>query len=44
MTYKVLGEFIETMRKAGEDDAVRVVILTGTPPTFCESIRSCEFI
>ena len=35
MTYKMLGEFIETMQKVGEDDAARVVVLTGTAGSFC---------
>ena len=35
MTYAMLGEFIETVRRAGTDDAARVVILTGAPGTFC---------
>ena len=35
MTYAMLGEFIETIRAAGEDPAVRVVILTGVPGAFC---------
>jgi enoyl-CoA hydratase len=35
MTYAMLGEFIETIRTAGEDPAVRVVILTGVPGAFC---------
>jgi enoyl-CoA hydratase len=35
MTYKMLGEFIETMDRAGTDESVRVVILTGAPGSFC---------
>ena len=35
MTYAILGEFIETVRRAGEDETARVVILTGTPGSFC---------
>lgn len=35
MGFKMLGEFIETMAKAAEDDSVRVVILTGVPGSFC---------
>jgi enoyl-CoA hydratase/carnithine racemase len=35
MTYKMLGEFIQTMGRAGEDDSVRVIILTGVPGSFC---------
>jgi enoyl-CoA hydratase len=35
MTYAMLSEFVETVRRAGEDEAVRVVILTGAPGTFC---------
>lgn len=35
MTYKMLGEFIETMGRAGEDDNARVVVLTGAGGAFC---------
>ncbi|HEX7036471.1 MAG TPA: enoyl-CoA hydratase-related protein [Pseudomonadales bacterium] len=35
MTYAILGDFIETVRRAGEDTAARVVILTGVPGAFC---------
>ena len=35
MTYAMLGDFIETMARAGADDEVRVVILTGTAGAFC---------
>lgn len=35
MTYAMLGEFIATVRRAGDDDNARVVILTGAPGTFC---------
>ena len=35
MTYAILAEFIETVRRAGADEAARVVILTGAPGTFC---------
>jgi enoyl-CoA hydratase len=35
MTYAMLGEFIETIGRAGEDDAARVVIVTGTDGSFC---------
>lgn len=35
MSYKMLGDFIATMDRAGKDDAVRIVILTGTPGSFC---------
>jgi enoyl-CoA hydratase len=35
MTYAMLGSFIETLRQAGEDPAVRVVIITGVPGAFC---------
>jgi len=35
MTYAMLGAFIETIRQAGEDPAVRVVIVTGVPGAFC---------
>ncbi len=35
MTYAMLGEFIETVRRAGSDADARVVILTGVPGAFC---------
>jgi len=35
MTYAMLGAFIETLRRAGEDPAVRVLIITGVPGAFC---------
>jgi enoyl-CoA hydratase/carnithine racemase len=35
MTYAILGEFIETVQRAGEDPDAHVVILTGTPGSFC---------
>ena len=35
MTYAMLGEFIETVHRAGRDHAARVVIITGAPGTFC---------
>lgn len=35
MTYAVLGEFIDTVRRAGEDAEARVVIVTGVPGAFC---------
>jgi enoyl-CoA hydratase len=35
MTYKMLGTFIETIRKAGEDERVRVLIVTGAGGAFC---------
>ena len=35
MSYAMLGDFIQTMARAGVDDAVRVVILTGTAGAFC---------
>ncbi|MCB1646086.1 MAG: enoyl-CoA hydratase/isomerase family protein, partial [Pseudomonadales bacterium] len=35
MSYAMLSDFIDTMAKAGEDDDARVVILTGTPGSFC---------
>lgn len=35
MTYAMLGDFIATVHEAGRDDAARVVILTGSPGTFC---------
>ncbi len=35
MTYKMLGTFIETVRQAGEDDRVKVLIVSGAGGTFC---------
>ena len=35
MTYAMLAEFIETVRKAGADDDARVVIVTGSGGSFC---------
>lgn len=35
MTYAMLGEFIETIDRAGKDDTARVVIVTGTEGSFC---------
>lgn len=35
MTYSMLGDFIEAMGRAGEDDAARVVILAGAGGSFC---------
>lgn len=35
MTFALLFEFIETVREAGADDAVSVVVVTGVPGSFC---------
>ena len=35
MTYAMLGAFIEAVRKAGEDETVRVLIVTGAGGAFC---------
>ena len=35
MTYAMLGDFIETVRRAGADDDARVVIVTGAGGSFC---------
>ena len=35
MTYAMLNAFIETVAKAGADDAVRVLIVTGAGGSFC---------
>lgn len=35
MTYAMLGRFIDTVRRAGADDACRVVLLVGSGGAFC---------
>jgi enoyl-CoA hydratase/carnithine racemase len=35
MTYAMLGEFIDTVRRAGADDRARVIVVTGRPGAFC---------
>lgn len=35
MTYAMLARFIETVREAGADDRVKVLIITGAGGTFC---------
>lgn len=35
MTYAVLAEFVDTVRRAGEDDAARAVVITGAGGAFC---------
>ena len=35
MTFAILGEFLETIARAGADEASRVLILTGTDGSFC---------
>jgi len=35
MTYAMLGEFIETVQRAGNDADARVLIITGSPGVFC---------
>lgn len=35
MTFEMLAAFIEAVRRAGEDDDARVVIVTGVPGAFC---------
>lgn len=35
MSFAMLGQFIETVKKAGSDPAARVVIVTGVPGAFC---------
>lgn len=35
MTYAMLGEFIETIAKAGADESAKVLIITGAPGAFC---------
>jgi enoyl-CoA hydratase len=35
MTYAMLGEFIETVARAGTDGATRVLIITGSGGSFC---------
>ena len=35
MTYKMLGDFISTVREVGESDDARVLVVTGTEGCFC---------
>lgn len=35
MTYAMLGEFIDTVTRAGDDPSTRVLIITGRPGVFC---------
>jgi enoyl-CoA hydratase/carnithine racemase len=35
MTYDMLFAFVDTVRRAGADDEARVLVLTGTPGSFC---------
>lgn len=35
MTYAMLGDFIDTVARAGADEATRVVVITGVPGAFC---------
>ena len=35
LTYALLGEFLAAVKQAGDDDAARVVIVTGTGGAFC---------
>lgn len=35
MTFAMLAAFIDTVRRAGEDDAARVLVLTGSGGAFC---------
>ncbi len=35
MTWAMLGDFLDAVRSAGEDDEARVVIVTGVPGAFC---------
>ena len=35
MTFAMLGEFIQTVKQAGDDADARVVIVTGVPGAFC---------
>ena len=35
MTFAMLGDFLDTVARAGADDDVQVVVLTGTPGSFC---------
>lgn len=38
MTYAMLDEFTERVGQAGDEDAVRVLLVTGTPGSFCAGI------
>ncbi len=35
MTYAMLGEFIDTVKRVAQDDEARVLVVTGTPGSFC---------
>ncbi|MGA0840415.1 MAG: enoyl-CoA hydratase/isomerase family protein [Pseudomonadales bacterium] len=35
MSFAMLGAFIDTLKRAGEDPDVRVIVLTGVPGAFC---------
>lgn len=35
MTYAMLGEFIDVVKAAGDDERARVLVLTGAPGSFC---------
>src|SRR5438105_5214370 len=35
MTYAMLGEFTDAVRRAGADDSARAVIVTGSGGSFC---------
>ena len=38
MTYAMLDEFVDAVGRAGADDAVRVLLVAGTPGSFCAGI------
>ncbi len=44
MSYQMLGEFIEMMAQASNDDSAKVVILTGVPGSFCAGTDLADLV